>query len=169
MRLVTGCLRPTPTDLLPVLGIAPPKLRREKLTDTLVHKAHADVNHPLHHMIEDSLHFGRQRLLSRHPFFRHAAALYNSNFKLLDEWKTTWERTVHTYPTNQDPCRLRIASERMGNTQQTTHRRRDSRGIKFRWKEHLMSSLIVMPWWMMRSLRIFHSSPPRRISALLLT
>ena len=36
LRLITGCLRPTPTDLLPFLaGIAPPRLCRENLTDKL--------------------------------------------------------------------------------------------------------------------------------------
>jgi len=33
LRLITGCLRPTPTGLLPIMAdIAPPNLRREQLT-----------------------------------------------------------------------------------------------------------------------------------------
>ncbi len=40
MRLIMECLRPTPTELLPVLsGIAPAPLRREHHTHTLVTKA----------------------------------------------------------------------------------------------------------------------------------
>ena len=69
MRLITGCLRPTPTDLLPVLaGIAPPRLRREHLTDKLTTKSLADDDHLLHTITTNSQDLGQQRLLSRHPF-----------------------------------------------------------------------------------------------------
>ena len=48
MRIVTGCLRPTPTNLLPVLaGIAPSSLRREKATHRFAQQAVLDENHAL--------------------------------------------------------------------------------------------------------------------------
>ena len=49
MRIVNGCLRPTPVKYLPVLsGIAPPALRRERHTAKLVKKALLDTSHLLH-------------------------------------------------------------------------------------------------------------------------
>ena len=94
MRLITGCLRPTPTDLLPVLaGIAPPRLRREHLTDKLTTKSLADDDHLLHNITTNSLDLGRQRLRSRRPFSRHAAALNRAEFSLIQEWEKSWEKT----------------------------------------------------------------------------
>ena len=81
MRIMTGCLRPTPTEFLPVLsGIAPAALRREHHTNSLVNKALSDDNHLLHSTVRESLQLGRQRLPSRNPFCRHAAALRSLSF-----------------------------------------------------------------------------------------
>ena len=55
MRLITGCLRPTPTAFLPVLsGIAPAPLRRELHTHRLVTKASSNPNNLLHDIVEGS-------------------------------------------------------------------------------------------------------------------
>ena len=95
LRLITGCLRPTPTHLLPVLaGIAPPGLRRENLTDKLTNKSLAADDHPLHKLTSESQHLGRQRLRSRRPFSRHAAALSQSDFSVSREWEKSWEATT---------------------------------------------------------------------------
>ena len=95
LRLITGCLRPTPTDLLPVLaGIAPPRLRRENLTNKLTNKSLANDGHPLHRITTRSQDLGRQRLRSRRPFSRHAATLSSSNFNLIQEWEKSWEGTA---------------------------------------------------------------------------
>ena len=46
MRIITGCVKPTPTHLFPVLsGIAPAKLRRNYVTNKISH--HAWVNKEL--------------------------------------------------------------------------------------------------------------------------
>ena len=51
LRIITGCLRPTPSEFLPVLaGVAPAALRREHLTHSLVNKASMDPNHTLHNL-----------------------------------------------------------------------------------------------------------------------
>ena len=54
LRIVTGCLHPTPTALLPPLaGIAPAKLQREEIVDRLAHQALSISNHPLSCYIPD--------------------------------------------------------------------------------------------------------------------
>ena len=48
MRIITGCLQPTPTECLPVLaGIPPPSLRRVELTSKFVNKVVAFEHHSL--------------------------------------------------------------------------------------------------------------------------
>ena len=65
LRIITGCLRPTPTEMLPVLsGIAPATIRREHHTYKLVNKASLDNEHLLHNIVQDSHQLGRQRLPS---------------------------------------------------------------------------------------------------------
>ena len=91
MRLITGCLRSTPSELLPVLaGIAPAALRREHLTHSLVNKASLEPRHPLHNLVQTS-NSVRQRLPSRRPFSRHATTLSSSNFNMLEAWRTRWQ------------------------------------------------------------------------------
>ena len=49
LRIVTGCLRPTPTDHLPVLsGIQPAELHRMGATLSLAHHGSLDPDHILH-------------------------------------------------------------------------------------------------------------------------
>ena len=88
MRIVNGCLRPTPVKYLPVLsGIAPPSLRREHHIAMLVKKAIPDTSHPLHARVSRAQNLGRQRLRSRRPFSRHAGSLAASDFHLMENWK----------------------------------------------------------------------------------
>ena len=48
LRIVTGCLRPTPTDHLPLLsGIQPAELRRMGATLSLAHRGSLDPDHIL--------------------------------------------------------------------------------------------------------------------------
>ena len=64
MRLITGCLRPTPTAFLSVLsGIAPAPLRRELHTHRLVTKASSNPNNLLHDVVEGSVSLGQQQRL----------------------------------------------------------------------------------------------------------
>ena len=49
LRIVTGCLRPTPTDYLPILaGIQPAGLRRRGATLSLANRATLNPDHILH-------------------------------------------------------------------------------------------------------------------------
>ena len=95
MRIVTGCLKPTPTtEFLPVLsGIAPAALRRENYTHRLVSKASQDPNHLLHKLVSDSQDLGRQRLPSRRSFSRHSSSTGGSDFNTLQAWRTSWQQT----------------------------------------------------------------------------
>ena len=96
MRLITGCLRPTPTEFLPVLsGIAPAPMRREHHTHRLVTKASSNPDDLLHDVVEGSVTLGQrhQRLKSRRPFSRHAATLRGSDFNICQTWRTSWEDT----------------------------------------------------------------------------
>ena len=69
LRIVTGCLRPTPKDHLPVLsGIQPADLRRMGATLSLAHRGFLDPDHILHGLLSGSLETRQVRLRSRRPF-----------------------------------------------------------------------------------------------------
>ena len=76
LRTITGCLRPTQVEQLPVLAeIAPPALRREAATLVLGRRA-CQHDHLLHDVVENSNH--RKRLKSRRPLTHHAQQLVSS-------------------------------------------------------------------------------------------
>ena len=69
MRIVTGCVRPTPTDHLPVLsGIQPAELRRMGATLSLAHRGSLDPDHILYGLLCGSSDTRQVRLRSRRPF-----------------------------------------------------------------------------------------------------
>ena len=69
LGIVTGCLRPTPTDHLPVLsGIQPAELRRLGATLSLAYRGSLDPDHILHGLLSASLDTRQVRLRSRRPF-----------------------------------------------------------------------------------------------------
>ena len=69
LRMVTGCLRPTPTDHLPVLsGIQPAELCRMGATLSLAYRGSLDPDHILHGLLSGSSDTGQVRLRSRRPF-----------------------------------------------------------------------------------------------------
>ena len=69
LRIVTGCLRPTPTDHLPVLsGIQPVELRRLGATLSLAYRGSLDPDHILYGVLSGSSDTGQVRLKSRRPF-----------------------------------------------------------------------------------------------------
>ena len=69
LRLVTGCLRPTPTDHLPVLsGIQPAELCRLGATLSLAHCGSLNSYHILYGILSGSLDTRQVRLRSRRPF-----------------------------------------------------------------------------------------------------
>jgi len=92
LRIISGCLKPTRRELLPVLsGIPPAHLRREHSTFKLARQAQLNTNHPLYTLVHGAQFLDTQRLHSRRPFRRHAAALVNSGFDLLESWRAAWE------------------------------------------------------------------------------
>ena len=97
MQIVTGCLCPTPTLLLPTIaGIAPAKLRRDESVYKLAVHAITANNHLLSRYIPVAPHeLPRPRLKSRKLFFRHAADLLASRFDILQSWSAEWESVHH--------------------------------------------------------------------------
>ena len=69
LRIVTGCLRPTPTHHLPVLsGIQPAELRRMGATLSLAYRGSLDPDHILHGLLSGSSDTRQVRLRSKRPF-----------------------------------------------------------------------------------------------------
>ena len=99
MRLISGCIRSTPTDILPILsGIEPPDIRREKLAIRL-HQRAAATDHLLHGKLNADT-CTQSRLRSRNPLSsRHYGPVpdsraYSSAWAA-DTWRTRWTRTTH--------------------------------------------------------------------------
>ena len=83
LRIVTGCLRPTPTEGLPVLaGIQPAELRRLGATLSLVNRAIHDPDHVLHGQLVGQQDAHQGRLRSRRPFVPVVWKLLDSLSKL---------------------------------------------------------------------------------------
>ena len=69
LPIVTGCLRPTPTDHLPVLsGIQTAELRRMEATLFLAHRGSLNPDHILFGLLSGSSDTRQVRLRSRRPF-----------------------------------------------------------------------------------------------------
>ena len=69
LRIVTGCLRPIPTDHLSILsGIQPAELRRMGVTLFLAHCGSLDPVHILYGLLSSSSDTRQVRLRSRSPF-----------------------------------------------------------------------------------------------------
>ena len=69
LRIVTGCLRPTPTDHLPILsGIELAELRRLGATLSLVYRGSLDPDHILYGLLSGSSDTFQVRLRSKRPF-----------------------------------------------------------------------------------------------------
>ena len=83
LNIVTGCLRPTPTDHLPVLsGIQPAELRRLRATLCLAHRRSLDPDHILYGLLSKSSDTGQVRLRSRRPFVPAARNLLDNLARL---------------------------------------------------------------------------------------
>ena len=69
LHIVTKCLRPTPTEHLPVLsGIQPVELRRLGATLSSAHHSSLDLDHILYGLVSGSSDTCQVRLRSRCPF-----------------------------------------------------------------------------------------------------
>ena len=90
LRIVTGCLRPTPTDHLPVLsGIQPAELRRMGATLSLAHRESLDPDHILYCLLSGSSDTRQVRLRSRCLFVPGARNLLDNLARLgirASEW-----------------------------------------------------------------------------------
>ena len=74
LRIITGCLKPTLRELLPILSCIPPAhLRREHSIFKLALQAQLNTNHPLHTLVHSAQFFGTQRLHSWCPLHRYEA------------------------------------------------------------------------------------------------
>ena len=83
LRTVTECLRPTPTDHLPILsGIQPAELRRMEATLFLAYRGFQNPNHILYRLLNGSSDAHQERLRSRRPFVPAALNLLNSIARL---------------------------------------------------------------------------------------
>ena len=79
LRIVTGCLRPTPTDNLPVLsGIQPAELLRQEASLYLAKRSSLDSGHILHSQLAESQAASKERLKSRNPFVPAALKLLHN-------------------------------------------------------------------------------------------
>ena len=90
LRIVTECLRPTPTDHLPILSsIQPAELRRLGATLSLAYRGSLDPDHILHGLLSGSSDTRQVRLRSRSPFVPAAWNLLNNLSRLgirASEW-----------------------------------------------------------------------------------
>ena len=90
LRMVTGCLRPTPTDHLPVLsGIQPAELCQMGVTLSLAYRGSLDPDHILHGLLSGSSNTRQVRLRSRRPFVPSARNLLDNLARLgirASEW-----------------------------------------------------------------------------------
>ena len=83
LRIVTGCLRPTPTEDLPVLaGMKPAELRRLGTTLSLANRAIHDPDHVLHGQLVGQQDAQMRILTSRCPFVPATWKLLGSLSKL---------------------------------------------------------------------------------------
>jgi len=97
LRIVTGCLRPTPADNLPVLaGIQPAELRRSAPTLSLGRRA-METGHLLHSALTRPTSAVTRRLKSRHPFVPTAQQLISfsdNNIRAAQwvdhQWNAEW-------------------------------------------------------------------------------
>ena len=84
MRIITGSLRATPTEWLPVLAnIEPPKIRRNKLNAQYIKKIYGNLDLPIHRDI-----ITRNRLKSRKPLWTVKEEL--QDFDQKREWQNLW-------------------------------------------------------------------------------
>ena len=91
LRIVTECLRTTPTEYLPVLsGIWPAELCRLGTTLSLAHHGSVDPNHILYDLLSEFSDTRQTRLRSRRPFVPAARNLLDNLYRLgirASEWK----------------------------------------------------------------------------------
>ena len=90
LRIITGCLRPTPTNHLPVLsGVQPAELRRMGATLSLAHPGSLDPDHIFYGLLSGSSDTGQVRLRFRRSFVPGARNILDNLARLgirASEW-----------------------------------------------------------------------------------
>ena len=114
LRINTGCLRPTPTDHLPIFSdIQPPELRRMGATVSLAHRRSLDPDHILYGLLSGFSDVFQVRLRCRRPIVPASRNLLDN---LAGQGIRTSECTNHKW--NAEYCenssRLRIFVPRTG-------------------------------------------------------
>ena len=108
LRIVIGCLRPKPTDHLPILsGIQPAELRRLGVTLSLAKGGTLDPDPILHGQLAGLPDVPRERLKSRHPFVPAARKLLNDLSKLdirAVQWKNNRWSAEYSKRTSRASC-----------------------------------------------------------------
>ena len=99
LRMVTGCLKPTPTEYLPVLpGIPPAELRCKAATLSLARQS-LEPGHTLHNYFNRPL--TKRRLKSRKPFVIEAQGLQAQNTDapiwIHNTWKENWTKNISRF------------------------------------------------------------------------
>ena len=108
LRIVTGCLRPTPTDNLPVLaGIQPAGLRRLGATLSLANRGIRNPDHLLHERLVSQSDTSEERLRSRRPF-EPAARNPLDDLSTLDIRAAQWTNLKWSAEYLNGPSRLRV-------------------------------------------------------------
>jgi len=106
LRIVTGCLRPTPADIFPILaGIQPAELRRSGATLSLGCRA-MEPGHLLYSALTCPSSADARRLKSRHPFVPAAQQLisFSNNNNI---HATQWADLQRNMEWADNPTRLR--------------------------------------------------------------
>ena len=108
LRIVTGCLRPTPTDHLPVLsGIQPAELRRLGATLFLAHRGSLGPDHILYGLVNEFSDTRQARLRSRRSFVPAARNLLD-NLARLDIHASEWTNYKWKTEYCENASRLRV-------------------------------------------------------------
>ena len=106
--IVAGCLRPTPTDHLPVLsGIHPAELRRLEATLSLAHCGSLDFDHILYGLLSGSSDTRQVRLRCICPFVPAARNLLDNLVRLgicTSEWTNGKRSTMKVLPSSVLLC-----------------------------------------------------------------
>ena len=108
LRMVTGCLKPTPAEYLSVLsGIPPAELRRKATTLSLARQS-SEPGHTLHNYFNRPMI--KRRLKSRKPFVVEAQGLLAQNTNaptwIHNTWKKNWAKIIsriHFFVTDVGP------------------------------------------------------------------
>ena len=114
LRIVTGCLRPTPTDHLPILsGIQPAELCRLGAILSLAHRGFLDPDHILYVFLSGSSDARQERLISRRPFVPVARNLLDK-LAGLDIRVSNWTNHKWNAEYCENSSRLRVFISRTG-------------------------------------------------------